>query len=89
MKTSIPKMQNVPIGNFGSPKRTREAYNSGIGVTNAKVVKITTKDEYLNRLYTAFDATTDPKLKKFIFEEIRKILIRNNKWAEGSFQTVH
>ena len=27
-------------GNFGAPKRTKEAYNTGIGVTNAKVVNV-------------------------------------------------
>jgi hypothetical protein len=72
-------------GNFGAPKRTREAYNSGLGVTNAKVVKVTKEEDYLRRLYDAFDATTDEKMKKFLYEEIRKILIRNNKWSGDSF----
>ena len=39
-----------------------------------------TQDEYLNRLYVAFDETDDVKLKQFIYQEIKKILIQQNKW---------
>lgn len=74
------RTEGRPTGNFGANKRTREAYNSGIGVTNAKVVKCTTQDEYLNRLYIALDKTQDPKLKKFIYQQIKTILIQRGKW---------
>jgi hypothetical protein len=34
----------------------------------------------LNRLYFAFDNTTDTKLRQFIYQEIKKILIQQGKW---------
>ncbi len=39
-----------------------------------------TQNEYLNRLYYAFDNTTDPKLQRFIYSEIRKIHIQRGTW---------
>jgi hypothetical protein len=40
----------------------------------------TTQTEYLNRLYYAFDNSTDEKLRRFIYTEIRQILIQTGKW---------
>jgi hypothetical protein len=40
----------------------------------------TTQAEYLNRLYYAFDNSTDEKLRHFIYTEIRQILIQTGKW---------
>ena len=51
-----------------------------IGVTKAKVVKCTTQDDYLNRLYVAFDETDDKKLKQFIYQQIRNIHIQRGTW---------
>jgi thymidine phosphorylase len=67
-------------GNFGAPKRTKEAYNSGIGVTNAKVVNVVKQEDYLKRLYAAFENTNDEKLKQFIYTEIKKIMIQRGNW---------
>jgi len=67
-------------GNFGAPKRTREAYNSDIGVTKAKVVNITTPNDYLNKMYYVLDTTTDSKMKQFAYNEIKKILIQRGEW---------
>jgi thymidine phosphorylase len=67
-------------GNFGAPKRTKEAYNTGIGVTNAKVVKVVKQEDYLKRLYAAFENTNDEKLKHFIYIEIKKIMIQRGEW---------
>jgi hypothetical protein len=67
-------------GNFGRPKSKSGSPLNGIGVTNSKVVKCTTQDEYLSRLYFAFDNTTDEKLRRFIYTEIRQILIQTGKW---------
>ena len=67
-------------GNWGKPKVKSGSPLNGIGVTNSKVVKCTTQQEYLNRLYFAFDNTTDEKLKRFIYTEIRQILIQTGKW---------
>lgn len=51
-----------------------------LGVTNAKVVKVNTQKDYLQRLHCAYVATDDAKLKKFIFNEIKKILIQRGEW---------
>jgi hypothetical protein len=67
-------------GNFGRNKVSSGSPLNDIGVTNSKVVKCTTQTEYLNRLYFAFDSTTDEKLLRFIYTEIRQILIQTGKW---------
>jgi hypothetical protein len=67
-------------GNISQPRRKSGSSLKDIGVTNAKVVKCTTQNDYLNRLYEAFDSTEDSKLKKFIYQEIRKILIQRGEW---------
>lgn len=67
-------------GNFGSSKRTREAYNSQLGMSSKENIKCITQDEYLNRLYAAFDNTTDEKLRQFIYNEIRKIYVQRGIW---------
>jgi hypothetical protein len=67
-------------GNFGRNKVSSGSPLNDIGVTNVKVVKCTTQTEYLNRLYYAFDHTTDPELRKFLYQQIRSIHIQNNNW---------
>lgn len=39
-----------------------------------------TQDEYLNRLYYAFDNTDDNKLKQFIYTQIRNIHVQRGTW---------
>ena len=79
IKTKLRTKGNV-TGNFGVKKSVAGSPLNDIGVTNAKVVKCTTQGEYLNRLYTALDNTTDEKLRRFIYTEIRQILIQTGKW---------
>jgi hypothetical protein len=67
-------------GNFGRNKVSSGSPLNDIGVTNVKVVKCTTKTEYLSRLYYAFDNTTDTQLRKFLYQQIRSIHIQNNNW---------
>jgi hypothetical protein len=67
-------------GNFGAPKSKAGSPLNGIGVTDAKVVKCTTQENYLNRLYYAFDSTTDTKLRQFLYTEIKKIHIQRGSW---------
>lgn len=67
-------------GTISQPRRKAGSPLKDIGVTNVEVVKVNTTENYLNRLYTAFETTDDPKLKKFLYEEIRKILIQRNIW---------
>ena len=64
-------------GNFGKSKVTAGSslnYIGGDGNIGA------TQDEYLNRLYYAFDNTDDKKLKQFIYTQIRKIHIQRGTW---------
>ena len=67
-------------GNFGKQKVKAGSTLNELGVTKAEVVKCSTQDEYLNRLYYAFDNTTDTKLRQFIYTEIKKIHIQRGTW---------
>ena len=79
IKTKFRTKGNI-TGNFGAIKVVSGSPLNDIGVTNVKVVKCTTKTEYLSRLYYAFDNTTDPELRKFLYQKIRSIHIQNNNW---------
>jgi len=74
------RTQGVVSGNFGRAKVKSGSPLKDIGVTSVKVVKCATQDDYLNRLYKAFDATDDEKLKKFIYQQIRNIHIQRGTW---------
>ena len=64
-------------GNFGKSKvRAGSTLNDIGGDGNIGA----TQDDYLNRLYYAFDTTTDTKLQRFIYSEIRKIHIQRGTW---------
>lgn len=79
IKTKFRTRGNV-TGNFGVPKSKAGSPLKDIGVTNVEVVKLTTQDKYLERLIEAYHLTKNQKLKKFLYEEIRKIKIQNNSW---------
>jgi hypothetical protein len=74
------RTQGVVSGNFGKSKVKAGSPLRDIGVTNTKVVKVNTQDDYLKRLYAAYDTTNDHKLKQFVFQEIRKIMIQRGEW---------
>lgn len=74
------RTQGRVSGNFGKSKVRANSPLRDIGVTNGSVGKLSTKTEYLDRLKQAYHTTNDPKLKTFIYEEIRKILIQTNQW---------
>ncbi len=64
-------------GNFGKSKvRAGSSLNDIGGDGNIGA----TQDDYLSRLYYAFDNTIDPKLQRFIYSEIRKIHIQRGTW---------
>jgi len=64
-------------GNFGRSKaKAGSSLNDLGGDGNIG----STQTEYLNRLYYAFDHTTEPQLRSFLYTEIRKILIQQGKW---------
>ena len=67
-------------GNFGKSKVVSGSPLNEIGMTTKETIKCATQNDYLNRLYDAFDNTEDAKLKKFLYQEIRKILVTQGKW---------
>ena len=66
-------------GNFGKNK-VKAGANNEIGMTDKDFVNIVTQDEYLNRMYQAFDTTDDDKLKHFCYTQIRNILVQRGLW---------
>jgi hypothetical protein len=74
------RTQGNVTGNFGRPKSKAGSSLRDIGVTNAKVVNIIKQEDYLKRLYVAFENTNDENLKKFIYTEIKKIMIQRGEW---------
>ena len=79
IKTKFRTTGNI-TGNFGAKKQIAGSSFNEIGMSTKESIKCATQDEYLNRLYSAFDNTEDAKLKKFLYQEIRKILITQGKW---------
>jgi hypothetical protein len=71
------RTQGNITGNFGRAKSKAGSSLNDIGGNGNIGV---TQQDYLNRLYNAFDNTTEPKLRQFIYQEIKKILIQQNKW---------
>jgi len=67
-------------GAVSQPRRKAGSSMRDIGVTNAKVVKVVKQEDYLKRLYVAFENTNDEKLKQFIYTEIKKIMIQRGNW---------
>lgn len=66
-------------GNFGRPK-VRTNGNNDLGYSSKDDIKVVREKDYIVRLYDALDRTTDPKLKKFLYTEIRNYLIKTNQW---------
>ena len=64
-------------GNFGRNKVSAGSTLNDIG-GDGNIGS--TQDEYLNRLYYAFDNTDDNKLKQFIYTQIRNIHIQRGTW---------
>ena len=69
-------------GNFGRNKVKAGSSMRGIGETNAKVVKMTTQEDYLQRLRDAYGVTESPRMRQFIYLEIRKIMVQRGQWAK-------
>jgi hypothetical protein len=64
-------------GNFGRNKVSAGSSLNDIGGDGNIGA---TQDEYLNRLYYAFDNTDDAKLRQFIYHEIKKIHVQRGTW---------
>jgi len=68
-------------GNFGRNK-VKAGANNQLGLTDTQFINIVTQDAYLKRMYDAFGTTTDPKLKRFCYSQIRDILIQRGQWHD-------
>ena len=64
-------------GNFGRNKVSAGSSLNDIGGDGNIGA---TQDEYLNRLYYAFDNTDDNKLKQFLYTQIRNIHVQRGTW---------
>jgi hypothetical protein len=67
-------------GAVSQPRRKAGSPMRDIGVTNAKVVNITTTNDYLTKMYYVLDNATDSKMKQFAYNEIKKILVQRGEW---------
>ena len=67
-------------GNFGRPKTKAGSTLSDIGLTKKDNIKVANKKDYIKRLYRAWDNTNDPRLRAFIFNQIRDYLIQTGDW---------
>jgi len=66
-------------GAVSQPRRKAGSSLKDIGVTKTKVVKCTRQEDYIQRLFDAYNKTDDENLKRFIYREIRKIEIKKIK----------
>lgn len=64
-------------GNVSQPRRKAGSTLNDLGGSGNIG---STSDEYLKRMYYAFDTTSNKQLRQFAFIEIRKILIQRNLW---------
>jgi len=75
------RTQGRVSGNFGRNK-VKAANNAQLGHTERDTIhRLVTPDEYISRLYDAFDKTTDTKLRQFIYTQIRQHFIQRGQWA--------
>jgi hypothetical protein len=79
IKTKLRTQGNI-TGNFGRPRSKAGSPLRDIGVTNVKVVNVVKQEDYLKRLYLVLNTTEDAKMKKFAYDEIKKILIQRGEW---------
>ena len=67
-------------GNFGKSK-VRTNGNSELGYTTRESISpVTTKSEYIQRMYEVLDTATDVKIQRFAYHEIRSYMIQTNQW---------
>ena len=67
-------------GNFGRPK-TRTNGNSGLGYTTKENINmLTSKEDYIEKMYQILDTTGDQKIRNFAYSEIKKYMIQTGRW---------
>jgi len=70
-------------GNFGKNKVRAGSSLNEIGMSDKEFVNIVTQDEYLSRMYDAFDKAETPRLREFCYTQIRNILIQRGVWCDS------
>lgn len=74
------RTQGQVTGNFGKSK-VRTNGNTDLGYSAKESISIpVTKSEYIKRMYEVLDTTSDPKIQRFAYNEIRNYLIQTNQW---------
>jgi hypothetical protein len=67
-------------GNFGRPK-TRTNGNSQLGYTTKENINmLTSKEDYIEKMYQILDTTGDQKIRNFAYSEIKKYMIQTGRW---------
>ncbi len=74
------RTQGRVSGNFGKNKVKAGSQLTDIGMSDKEFINVVTQDEYLNRMYQAFDTTDSPRLKQFCYTQIRNILVQRGIW---------
>lgn len=67
-------------GTISQPRRKAGSPLQSIGETVGTVGNLPTKNQYVQRLIEAYHKTSDVKLRRFIYEEVRKIQVQNGTW---------
>ena len=76
------KTKGAVTGNFGKAK-VKGANNANLGFTSIENIHaIVSQDEYLQRLYEAYDKADTDRLRQFCYESIRSILIQRGLWHD-------
>jgi hypothetical protein len=74
------RTQGQVTGNFGKSK-VRTNGNTDLGYSTKESISTpTTKSEYIKRMYEVLDTTSDPRIQRFAYNEIRNYLIQTNQW---------
>ena len=67
-------------GNFGRPK-VRTNGNSDLGYTAKENINmLTSKEDYIEKMYQILDVTSDQKIRNFAYSEIKKYMIQTGRW---------
>ena len=67
-------------GNWGRNKVRAGSQLNEIGMSDKEFINVVTQDEYLSRMYDAFEKADTPRLREFCFTQIRNILIQRGVW---------
>ena len=74
------RTQGNVTGNFGRPK-VKAANNQQLGYTKKDHINmITSKEDYIAKMYQILDNTQDQKIRNFAYSEIKKYLIQTGQW---------